>query len=86
MSGEPTKMAAAQLLGHYRKGSLSPIEVTRATLDRIDERTPRLNAFCHRDDDLAMAMARDSEKRWRAGRPLGLVDGVPTSIKDLVLV
>ena len=86
MSGEPTKMMAAQLLGHYRKGSLSPIEVTRATLDRIDERNPRLNAFCHRDDDLAMAMARDSEKRWRAGRPLGLVDGVPTSIKDLVLV
>src|SRR5262249_39898111 len=44
-----------------------------------------LNAFCFVDKKQAIQNATQSEKRWRAGEPKGLVDGVPVSIKDLLV-
>ncbi len=78
-------MSAAQLARGYADGSLSPVEVTRATLDRIAARNPQINAYCHVDPDSALTDARASEARWRAGKPLSAIDGVPTGIKDLLL-
>ena len=51
-------------------------------ISAIDEET---NAYIVVDEDTALDAARHSEQRWHDGAPLGLVDGVPTSIKDLVL-
>jgi aspartyl-tRNA(Asn)/glutamyl-tRNA(Gln) amidotransferase subunit A len=76
---------AAALASHYRQRTLSPVEVTRATLARIDALNPVINAYCLVDHDSAMAAARESEQRWLAGKPLSRIDGVPTSIKDLIL-
>jgi aspartyl-tRNA(Asn)/glutamyl-tRNA(Gln) amidotransferase subunit A len=76
---------ATELLQLYRTRRASPVEATRAVLARIDRLNPTLNAFCHLAPDEALAAARLSEQRWREGRPLGPVDGVPTSIKDLIL-
>ena len=45
----------------------------------------RLNAFILVDDEAAMADARASEARWMKGEARGRIDGVPTSIKDLML-
>src|SRR6185437_2384632 len=45
----------------------------------------RLNAFCVVDADRALRAARESEARWMRGTPVGLLDGVPVSIKDLLL-
>ncbi len=75
-------LQAVDLLAAYRGGSLSPVEVTRAALDAIDAHNAAVNAFVLVDSDGAMAAARESEARWRAGAPLGPADGVPTSIKD----
>ena len=76
---------ATALARHYRRRTLSPVEVTRATLARIDRINPLLNAYCLVDHEAAMAAARESEQRWQAGEPLSLLDGVPTSVKDLIL-
>jgi aspartyl-tRNA(Asn)/glutamyl-tRNA(Gln) amidotransferase subunit A len=76
---------ATDLARHFRRGSLSPVEVTRATLARIDRLNPLLNAYCLVDHEAALAAARKSEQRWLAGEPLSRLDGVPTSIKDLIL-
>jgi aspartyl-tRNA(Asn)/glutamyl-tRNA(Gln) amidotransferase subunit A len=76
---------ATELLQLYRSRRASPVEATRAVLARIERLNPTLNAFCHLAPDEALASARLSEQRWREGRPLGPVDGVPTSIKDLIL-
>jgi len=76
---------ATDLVAHFRRRSLSPVEVTRATLARIDRLNPLLNAYCVVDHDAAIAAARESEQRWLAGKPLSRLDGVPTSIKDLIL-
>ena len=75
-------LTASELLRHYRARSLSPVEVTKAVLSRIDALDPAHNAFCVRADAEALAAARDSEARWMAGAPIGLVDGIPTTIKD----
>src|SRR5215471_16830025 len=78
--------SAVSLLDLYRKRALSPVEVTRLLLDRLDALQPRLNAFCIIDRDGALAAARESERRWRRGEPARRLDGVPVTIKDLVLM
>jgi aspartyl-tRNA(Asn)/glutamyl-tRNA(Gln) amidotransferase subunit A len=58
------------------------VEVTRAALAAIDRYNSPVNAFVLVDEDRAMAAARESEKRWQHGSPLGPADGIPTSVKD----
>ncbi|NDG35589.1 MAG: amidase, partial [Betaproteobacteria bacterium] len=88
--------AAHVLLGLYASGKASPVEVTREILQRIERLNPALNAYCLVDEDGAMQAARESESRWMAWRadqqaqslaekaPRAL-EGVPLSIKDLIL-
>ena len=78
-------LSAATLLRLYRRRELSPVEVTRACLARIARWNDRVHAFCHVDEVGALAAAEASEQRWLRGEPLGLLDGVPVTIKDLVL-
>ena len=77
--------SANELLQLYRTRRASPVEATQAVLQRIERHNPALNAFCLVDADSALASARQSEARWQAGAPCGDLDGVPVSIKDLIL-
>ncbi len=78
---------SAEALGEqYRRKSLSPVAATQALLRRLGALEPRLNAFTIVDRDGAMAAARAAERRWQEGAPLGPLDGVPVTIKDLVLM
>ncbi len=85
MSDDILSLSAATLIEHYRSGQLSPVEVTQAALDRIAHLQPVYNAFVVVDPESALASAAASEARWKSGRPLGLVDGLPTTVKDLLL-
>jgi aspartyl-tRNA(Asn)/glutamyl-tRNA(Gln) amidotransferase subunit A len=76
---------AHELLSLYRTGAASPVEATAAVQARIARLDPVLNAFCFRAGDEALRSARDSEARWARGEPVGALDGVPVSIKDLIL-
>ncbi len=78
-------MSAVQLAAAFRNKTLSPVEATRATLERIDRLNPSINAFCHVAHDSALADARASEARWSACAPLSPLDGVPAGIKDLLV-
>jgi aspartyl-tRNA(Asn)/glutamyl-tRNA(Gln) amidotransferase subunit A len=78
-------MAATDLLDAYRRKTLSPVEATKAALARLERLEPKLNAFVLVDAEGALAAARESEARWVKGTPKGWVDGVPTTIKDIVL-
>lgn len=77
-------LSAEELAAAYRAGTLSPVEVTTAVLDRIERVNPRLNAFLHVDRAGALAAARASEAALRAGSARGPLTGVPVSIKDLL--
>ena len=78
--------SATSLLDRYSKRALSPVEATRFLLDRLDALQPKINAFCIVDRDGALAAARDSERRWQRGEAVGRLDGVPVTIKDLMLM
>jgi len=84
-TGDPATLSATELLRLYRQKRLSPLEATRAALDRIARFDGAVNAFCLVDEERALTDARAAEARWQRGEPCGLVDGVPTTIKDLVL-
>ncbi len=84
MSADLCSLSAVQLLDGYRKREVSPVEVAQAVLKRIEQFNPRLNALCLVSEKI-LEDAKGSEARWVAGQPRGLLDGVPVSIKDLVL-
>ena len=83
MSTDPAAMHAEELLTHYAAGRLSPVEALQAILERVARRNPALNAFAVLNPR-ALEAAGESTQRWRAGRPLGKLDGVPCTVKDLV--
>jgi aspartyl-tRNA(Asn)/glutamyl-tRNA(Gln) amidotransferase subunit A len=85
MSTDLTRLSATRLLAAYRGKEISPLEVTRAVLERIEAFDPQVNAFCLVDAARAIDAARASEARWQRGEPRGLVDGVPATVKDIVL-
>jgi aspartyl-tRNA(Asn)/glutamyl-tRNA(Gln) amidotransferase subunit A len=85
MKNDLCSLSATDLVRSYAKKQLSPVEVTQAVLERIRKLNPVLNAFCLVDEKQAIEKAKQSEKRWRKGSPQGLLDGVPVSIKDLLL-
>ena len=85
MSTDLTQCTATELLDLYGSRSASPVEVVQAVLDRIERVDPIVNAFCLVAADRALEAARASEQRWHDGAPVGRLDGVPTSIKDLIL-
>ena len=80
---EPALMSAEALLHHYGRGTLSPVEALQSVMERIARLNPRINAFAVMNPT-ALEAAGQSATRWRAGRPLGLLDGVPCTVKDLL--
>lgn len=84
-SSDLTQCTATELLGLYRRGEASPVEATEAVLDRIDDVGGPLNAFTLVAGDEALDAARASEARWQRDEPAGPLDGVPTTVKDLIL-
>jgi Asp-tRNA(Asn)/Glu-tRNA(Gln) amidotransferase A subunit family amidase len=74
-------LSCAALTLAYRRGELSPVEVARDVMARI-ERHAEFNAFLAVDAAAVLASARQSEARWQAAAPLGAVDGVPATVKD----
>jgi aspartyl-tRNA(Asn)/glutamyl-tRNA(Gln) amidotransferase subunit A len=84
----PTDLAdcgATQLLELYRTRQASPVEAASAVFARMDKLNDRLNAFCFMAPEQAAQAAVASRERWARGQPCGPLDGVPVSIKDLIL-
>ena len=84
--GHLGEMNGSELLKAYRHKSLSPVEVTKDTLRRIDQFEPAINAFSLIDHAGALKAALDSEARWQKGTPLGPMDGLCVTIKDNINV
>ncbi|PXY21000.1 amidase [Prauserella muralis] len=85
MPSTGTLLTASELVAAYSSGQLSPVEATRVALDVIDRLDGEYNAYTLVDADAALEQARASEERWREGNPIGWLDGVPASVKDMFL-
>ncbi|GJE58805.1 amidase family protein [Methylobacterium trifolii] len=66
--------------------AVSPVELTERALARAEESQATLNAFCHIMPEEARAAARRAEDAVMHGGPLGLLHGLPVSVKDLIAV
>jgi aspartyl-tRNA(Asn)/glutamyl-tRNA(Gln) amidotransferase subunit A len=78
------QLDAVALSRAIRSRSISPVEVVDAALARIDELNCKLLAYCTPTAELARTHARDIGRRLAAGERVGVLAGVPISIKDLI--
>ncbi|MBI2847344.1 MAG: Asp-tRNA(Asn)/Glu-tRNA(Gln) amidotransferase subunit GatA [Chloroflexi bacterium] len=83
MEGEICFLTLSQLSRLVRNRDVSPLEVTKAALARIDEVNPRVNAYITILEDTALKSARDAEKAIASGNYLGPLHGVPVALKDI---
>jgi Asp-tRNA(Asn)/Glu-tRNA(Gln) amidotransferase A subunit family amidase len=77
--------SAFDLADAYRNGATTPEEVAQKVLDNIqasDAGDKPLRAFIAVNRDDVMRQARESAERYKAGKPLGMFDGVPVAVKD----
>ncbi|MBV8578222.1 MAG: amidase [Acetobacteraceae bacterium] len=75
---------ATELADIIRRRVVSPVEVVRAALERIERSVPVLNAFITVAADQAMDAAREAETVVMRGAPLGPLHGIPIAVKDLI--
>lgn len=75
--------SATDLAAWVRAKRVSPTEIVRAVLDRIDHLDANINAFATLTPDLALEMATNAEKALARGEATGVLHGVPVTIKDL---
>ncbi|AMB46667.1 amidase family protein [Methylobacterium sp. AMS5] len=66
--------------------AISPVELTERALARAETSQASLNAFCHLMPEEARSAARRAEDAVMRGAPLGLLHGLPVSVKDLIAV
>jgi Asp-tRNA(Asn)/Glu-tRNA(Gln) amidotransferase A subunit family amidase len=71
----------AQTRELYRRKQISPVEVLRAHLERIQQLQPRLNAFVHLDAESALARARGAEAGLAQGELIKPLTGIPLTVK-----
>jgi len=77
-----SERSAEALSSAYARGEISPLEVTRALLARIEAWEPKINAMYRIDREGALEQASASAARWRAGTARSPLDGVPLTIKE----
>jgi len=76
----------AEVVGAYRNRSLTPTSIAKATLARIRNMNQLMKAFTWCVSEVnAIVQTRDSDVRWRDGKSLGSLDGIPISVKDVFL-
>ena len=82
--GDLAALSARAMIAGFRDGAFTPLQVLRAVRAVIG--VDAFNAFTYIDDAGALRAAQESTARWQRGQPLGPLNGVPVTIKDLVTV
>ncbi|MEO1190810.1 MAG: amidase [Pseudomonadota bacterium] len=85
MTEDLAKLPATALLEGYAAKSFSPSEVLEAVISRLERLEPQLNAFCYQDLVGARQAAAASTARWAKGASEGRLDGIPATIKDVIV-
>jgi len=77
-------LSAHEIAALIRRKTISPVEVARAHLERIERLNPQVNAFVDYHPESVLAQATDAEKAVLRGEELGPLHGVPLSIKSAI--
>ncbi len=77
-------LSARDVLKGFQDKTISPVDYMAALCDRVETCEPKVCAlYAYKPDD-AMAKARASESRWVKGEPVGPLDGMPVTVKELI--
>jgi aspartyl-tRNA(Asn)/glutamyl-tRNA(Gln) amidotransferase subunit A len=76
--------SAIDLVSAVKRGDVSAVQCAEAFLNRIDALNPKINAFLAVDRERALARAAAVDARRAAGKPLGLLAGLPVAVKDVL--
>ncbi|MFN8474778.1 MAG: amidase family protein [Anaerolineae bacterium] len=77
-----TRMSAAQLVEHIATGDITATEAVEAHIERIERVNPSLNAVVVKRYEAARAEAHAADARRKTGEPIGLLHGLPVTIKE----
>ena len=80
--GEVTQLTLADAGSLIRSRRLSPVDLVKACLERIDRFNPRINAFITILHESALEQARAAEAEIAKGNWLGPLHGIPIGVKD----
>ncbi len=81
---DPAFLTIAELARLYDQRELSPVEATRALLDRIARHDGRLHSFIRVTPEVALAEAAAAERELMQGRRRGPLHGIPYALKDII--
>jgi hypothetical protein len=85
-NGQPRFYTIQDIHDAYKSGALTPSDVVEGLLPLIRrdiaQRSPHSTSFTESKVELVRKAAEASTKRWKAGKPLGILDGVPFAVKD----
>jgi aspartyl-tRNA(Asn)/glutamyl-tRNA(Gln) amidotransferase subunit A len=76
-------LSVADASAQIESGALSPLDLTRAILDRIEATDGAINSYVLVMKDSALREAEAAEARANAGKRIGPLDGIPMGVKDL---
>ena len=85
MKNELYKLSATDLLNMYQSRKTNPIEVSLEIIKQLENKNSHFNAFVCFDKEKILQQAKSSSERWSSGKVKGILDGVPISIKDLLV-
>jgi len=77
-------MSACDMVEKIKTQELTSVEITEAIIERIEKINPIINAYCTPTFELARDMAKAADDKVKKGEKLGILHGIPTSIKDLM--
>jgi Asp-tRNA(Asn)/Glu-tRNA(Gln) amidotransferase A subunit family amidase len=77
-------LSACDMADAIKRQELTSQEITEAIIERIEKINPIINAYCTTTFDLAREMAINADEEVKKGEKLGILHGIPTSIKDLM--
>ena len=81
---EIVKLSLSKIIELYSTGELSPRDVITTHLNHCEQRNPEINAVFDIRQEYATQKAKESEKRWLKGSPIGTLDGIPILLKDSI--
>ncbi|MFX0138362.1 MAG: amidase [Candidatus Hodarchaeota archaeon] len=79
-------MSACEMVDKIKTQELTSQEITEVIIERIEKINPIINAYCTPTFEIAREMAKKADERVKKNEKVPLLNGIPTSIKDLVQV
>jgi len=77
------KLTVEEASKKLKSSEIKSSELLESVIDQIEKVEPEIRAYITKTFDDARAQAKDSEKRYAAGKPLSEIDGIPLALKDV---